>query len=80
MKWEKEWSDTTVTAQNQFLKLTISEVDALQKALTPRIRALKLKIEKYRDRHDSGEATNRDENILAKLEEDISIIESFLKQ
>ena len=38
-----------------------------------------MKLEKYRDIHEGGEATEKQENLLAKYEEESNALEKVLK-
>ena len=61
------------------LAFTQDEVKILVQILSGKVHAdIKKKLEKYEDIHNSGEATERQENIRMKYEEQLSLIEYFL--
>lgn len=61
------------------LAFTHDEVKILVQILSGKVHAdIKKKLEKYEDIHNSGEATERQEDLKMKYEEQLSLIEYFL--
>lgn len=74
MKWTHEPGEAfPVLALNQ------NEAKMLTEILAQHARRNVLKkYEKYKDIHDSGEATDRQNDLLFKYEEQLNLIENFL--
>ena len=75
--------DNTRRSNNDAFELSVCLTEGDCKVLLPFFRnALKkvhVKLEKYRDIHEGGEATEKQENLLAKYEEESNALEKVLK-
>lgn len=75
MKWIVDFEEGK---QRHFLRLDELEVKELIKILKdPYKKALK-KLGKYQDIHESGEATERQENILIETEETVRLMDQII--
>lgn len=79
MRWSREYIDQT-SFTKQVLTVDKSDVVVLQKAVLPYVKKLRAKYEKYRDIHDSGDATEKQEDILIEVNVELERLEAFLKQ
>jgi len=79
MKWEREFVDMT-GYRTQVLRLEQSELAVLQKVLLPHLKKTRAKYEKYRAIHDSGEATEKEDDMFFEAMDELSVLESFCKQ
>ncbi len=74
MKWTYEPGELF-----SVMAFTQDEVKILVQILSGKVHAdIKKKFEKYEDIHNSGEATERQEDLKMKYEEQLSLIEYFL--
>lgn len=74
MKWTHEPGEAfPVLALNQNEAKMLTEILAQHAR-----RNVRKKYEKYKDIHDSGEATDRQNDLLFKYEEQLNLIENFL--
>lgn len=62
------------------LALNPNESEILARILRRDLSRLLNKHEKYKDIHESGEATDRQENKLVELEEEVKVIQRFIKK
>lgn len=58
--------------------LSAREADRLARLMPKTQRALKRKLEKYRDIQESGEATSRQQTVLCEAEDELEIVEQFI--
>ncbi|MCH5235531.1 MAG: hypothetical protein J1E16_09565 [Muribaculaceae bacterium] len=75
MKWIVVFEDGK---QQPFLRLDESEVKELIKILKDPYKKALRKLEKYQDIHESGEATERQENILLQTEELVRLMDNII--
>lgn len=80
MRYVREFVDNT-SFTKQVLNIDKSDVIVLQKviAASPYLKKLRAKYEKYRDIHEGGEATEKQEDKLIELEEELKTLDSFIK-
>lgn len=75
--------DNTRRSNNDAFALTVCLTEEDCKTLLPYFRAaqrkVNVKLEKYQDIHNGGEATVRQENLLAKYEDESKALEYVLK-
>lgn len=75
--------DNTRRSNNYPIELTVCLTEEDCKTLLPYFRAAQRKVnvmfEKYQDIHNGGEATERQENLLAKYEDESRTLEQVLK-
>lgn len=69
---------TTEYGLGDGLFLTADELRVLRKPLSRMAQQLNRKHEKYRDIHDGGEATTRQQNTLVEVEEQLSVAETII--
>lgn len=75
MKWINEPGEPL-----QMLALSQSEVKILRDILVNQARsAVNRKYEKYLDMHESGEASDRQCNLMEKYEEQLNLIDNIIK-
>lgn len=79
MKWEKEF-DVRKGYNTEVLKLQKSELVILKKAVMPQLKKARAKYEKYRAIHDSGDATEKEQDMLFDSMDELSVLESFCEQ
>ena len=75
MKWIADFENGK---QQNFLRLDEAEVKKLVKILGKPYKESLKKLEKYKDIHEGGEASERQQNILMETEEDVSFMERFI--
>lgn len=75
MNWISDFEDGKLQS---FLRLDVNEVRELAKILKKPYKESLRKLEKYQDIHESGEATDRQENILIKTEESLRFMERII--
>lgn len=73
MKWVRGLETETV------LGIDESEIKMLQSVLKQSVSRLRRKYEKYRDLRDGGEATDKQTTKLLECEEQLELVECFLK-
>lgn len=80
MRYVREFVDNT-SFTKQVLNIDKSDVIVLQKviAASPYLKKLRAKYEKYLDIHEGGEATEKQEDILIALRQELATLESFIK-
>ena len=64
---------------NYMLLLSPPEAKTLARLLQKTQRALERKVEKYRDIMDGGESTSRQQSILFDSEEQLEVVERFIR-
>lgn len=80
MRYVREFIDNT-SFTKQVLNIDKSDVVVLQKviAASPYLKKLRAKYEKYLDIHEGGEATEKQEDKLIALREELQTLECFMK-
>lgn len=78
MRYVREFVDNT-SFTKQVLNIDKSDVTVLQKAVLPYIKKLRAKYEKYLDIHQNGDATEKQEDKLIALRDELETLESFIK-
>lgn len=79
MKWEREFVDMTGGLQ-QVLRINQSELKYLQKVVLPHLKKVRAKYEKILDIHNSGDATEKQQDMMFDLMDELSVLESFCEQ
>lgn len=73
-----EW--TYDRESGQVLGLTRSEVVALSKELQPQINALRKKVDHYRDIHEGGDATEKQQDLMFEYETRLNFLIALSNQ
>ena len=76
MKWIYERS----VEGGQALVLDQSEVDTLCSELSPVVKKLQKQYEKYKDIHELGEATERQQDLMFNYKEKLSLFVQFVEE
>lgn len=76
MKWIYENS----VQSGQVLGLEQLEVDIISSELGPIVKKLKKQYEKYLDIHESGEATEKQQDLMWMYEDKLSLFEHFISE
>lgn len=79
MRYVREFVDNT-SFTKQVLNIDKSDVIVLQKviAASPYLKKLRAKYEKYLDIHQNGDATEKQEDKLIALRDELETLESFI--
>lgn len=76
MKWIYERSFQS----GQALALGKSEIDVICSELEPVVKKLRKQYEKYKDIHESGEATERQQDLMWFYLEKLTLFEQFISE
>ena len=74
MEWTKKWIEGS-TYRESVCQISTQETKALKLLVDKRIEHLKPLVAKYRDIHESGEATTKQENALANYSDELDYME-----
>lgn len=78
MKWQRDRSIHTGQIESNLI-MSEKDVRDLQEAIPKAVLTnIQRKVDKYEDRHSSGEGTDRDVDLLIKWEKRLETLERFL--
>ena len=77
MRYVREFVDNT-SFTKQVLNIDKSDVTVLQKAVLPYLKKLRAKHEKYLDIHQNGDATEKQEDKMLALRDELETLETFI--